>query len=532
MANPLEYSVSDWLSLHQLAASDAYNYCNMISDKYQGGVNKPSIDYTSSGITLVLSQTVEHLVLPSLQALLNLSNTQYEALSQVKVIQYHQGELALPYTEYTKEDGNDDSSEDKKPTIHLVWSGTADDVMCLAHEMAHAAQMILSGTAFMPPVARETCAFIGELALIHFTQNQSNALYLTLCGVWNCENKYYLGDDNLALANVLKVGALKPNRSAYIYRHNYPLARVAAMSLFATASQKATKVFFASGSAAMDHLNFKNFFAQLKQCPTAQPSQSIQDTTLHLSLPPEALTLVLTNQIDQSWQSQTASAACVSEANLFKGVEGLTPVTWAKWRALGVFALAALRYGEADMLPGEFIATHKKAAWQPPEQTFSFLTPWIRSKGFDALTALGMAIAQLATSSYHQQFKLSHYLPVEILPPLCINQTRSYVTQAGEPSAMVTWAWLSQDVEQQIHKTGCSLEDGEWASGHLLFFNDWISPYSNMRKVYLDMKRNIFPHVTNASSLRRKINGGVRKINHWNVFSRQKQTNPFTTARE
>ena len=82
------------------------------------------------------------------------------------------------------------------------------------------------------------------------------------------------------------------------------------------------------------------------------------------------------------------------------------------------------------------------------------------------------------------------------------------------PTAMVTWAWLNGDVERDVHETGRALSHEEWNCGKRLFFNDWITPYNNIREVLHDMTHNIFPDEA-ATSLRRNSDGTVRRVNRW-----------------
>ena len=143
------------------------------------------------------------------------------------------------------------------------------------------------------------------------------------------------------------------------------------------------------------------------------------------------------------------------------------------------------------------------------------------SVNLDEYTQVGFALELLAQSKYHQQYPMGDYLRTEILPPIWANQIRFYLTAEGVPTAMVTWAWLSQEVEQEVHQTGRGLTEDEWQSGQRLFINDWVTPYNNLREVYLDMKNNVFPHVPNATSLRRNRDGSVRKVNRWTDINRQ-----------
>ena len=128
--------------------------------------------------------------------------------------------------------------------------------------------------------------------------------------------------------------------------------------------------------------------------------------------------------------------------------------------------------------------------------------------------SVGYALELLAQSEYHRQFKLGDYFRVEILPALWCGQTRFYLTPEAVPTAMVTWAWLSEEVERDVHRTGRALAGDEWNCGDRLFFNDWITPYGNIREVVQNRTHNIFPNEV-ATSLRRNPDGSIRRVNRW-----------------
>ena len=132
----------------------------------------------------------------------------------------------------------------------------------------------------------------------------------------------------------------------------------------------------------------------------------------------------------------------------------------------------------------------------------------------DYYASVGYALELLAQSEYHRQFRLGDYFRVEILPALWCGQTRFYCSHNGMPTAMISWAWLSEKVECEIHATGRALTHDEWNCGDRLFFNDWITPYNNIREVVHDMTHNVFPDEV-ATSLRRNRDGTVRRINRW-----------------
>ncbi|MEP3637093.1 MAG: toxin-activating lysine-acyltransferase [Paracoccaceae bacterium] len=132
----------------------------------------------------------------------------------------------------------------------------------------------------------------------------------------------------------------------------------------------------------------------------------------------------------------------------------------------------------------------------------------------DDYACAGYAVELLAKSEYHKQHRLGDYFRTEILPALWKNQVRFYLTKDYVPTAMVTWAWLSETVEREVHQTGRALLHEEWNCGNRLFFNDWITPYDNIKEVLHEMTHEIFPDEV-ATSLRRNADGSVRRINRW-----------------
>lgn len=132
----------------------------------------------------------------------------------------------------------------------------------------------------------------------------------------------------------------------------------------------------------------------------------------------------------------------------------------------------------------------------------------------DYYVSTAYALELLAQSPYHRKHAVGSYLRAEVLPALWANQARFYRSAEALPVALVTWAWLSEEVEKEVHTTGRALQRDEWNCGERLFFNDWITPYDNIREVLHDMTHNIFPDEV-ATSLRRRQDGSVRRINRW-----------------
>lgn len=128
--------------------------------------------------------------------------------------------------------------------------------------------------------------------------------------------------------------------------------------------------------------------------------------------------------------------------------------------------------------------------------------------------AIGCAVELLSNSTYHGGLPMAMYMNTEIYPPIIHRQCCFYFDEFGKPVALVTWAWLSAEIEREVLKSGRQLSQDDWCSGNNLFFNDWICPYKNVRSVVNDMRQNIFPDQI-ASSVRRNPDGTVRKVNRW-----------------
>lgn len=132
----------------------------------------------------------------------------------------------------------------------------------------------------------------------------------------------------------------------------------------------------------------------------------------------------------------------------------------------------------------------------------------------DFYTCVGFSLTLLAQSKAHAAFPMTEYFQTEILPPLMKEQAKFYATEHGAPVAFVTWAWLDPSVEREILTSGRAIRADEWNCGKNLFFNDWITPYGNLREVVKDMTTGVFPD-HKATSVRRNPDGTIRRTCKW-----------------
>jgi cytolysin-activating lysine-acyltransferase len=132
----------------------------------------------------------------------------------------------------------------------------------------------------------------------------------------------------------------------------------------------------------------------------------------------------------------------------------------------------------------------------------------------NAMALVGIAVAMMAQAPYHGQFKLGRYLTREVLPAVERGQCAGYVDGDGQAVGFVSWAFLDEQSHTEILATGRSLRSDEWTCGPHLFFNDWISDKSAFRPIMAEMTQTRFADYI-ATSLRRNMDGSVRRINRW-----------------
>ncbi|WP_322895757.1 MULTISPECIES: hypothetical protein [unclassified Yoonia] len=240
------FSIDDWKRAHSLSTSTiadiiAANGANSLvhapffreeAETYGGDQH--------AALYGELDYNLQAYVVPAFSTLFGGLGEVTELLARVEFAGFSCGE-ELPHTE--------DLGPERAPVIRMEWDGRADDLICLAHEVAHALQIMMSDHEPMPPVAREVCAFLGELALIAYCREQAPNLNAALSNVWHAENERYLGSDLDALSD-----ALNDPETPYQYRLNYPLARLAAVQLHRRGAGDWYRDLFSSGRLGMQHL--------------------------------------------------------------------------------------------------------------------------------------------------------------------------------------------------------------------------------------------------------------------------------------
>ncbi len=118
-----------------------------------------------------------------------------------------------------------DLGHGRMPFVSIHQKHSAKFHLEMAHEFGHAVQLVASldqrqGQTFMPPMYREWCAFLSELAFLDYMEGISQKLHSHIIAEWQNDNWAYFGDDLRAFRVALDGGC-----TFYEYEWNYPISR-------------------------------------------------------------------------------------------------------------------------------------------------------------------------------------------------------------------------------------------------------------------------------------------------------------------
>lgn len=114
------------------------------------------------------------------------------------------------------------------PVVRVPFSGRASDVMSVAHEFGHALQFFVTRLPIIPPVVRETAAFLSEQIFLGHIEEVYPEHYETLSKWHLIQGQLHQGPNAKELIRAAAQQGIMP----YTYRHNYPLAYAGASQLF------------------------------------------------------------------------------------------------------------------------------------------------------------------------------------------------------------------------------------------------------------------------------------------------------------
>lgn len=110
--------------------------------------------------------------------------------------------------------------------------------------------------------------------------------------------------------------------------------------------------------------------------------------------------------------------------------------------------------------------------------------------GVPSSALLGEMVWLYSMSKMHRDWPIGS-IHQWLLPALMHKQFRVY-HQEAKPIGLVTWAWMSKDVETAYVRNPRSLQPKDWKSGDRGWLLDYIVPFGDAFRIGEDLKTSIF----------------------------------------
>lgn len=107
------------------------------------------------------------------------------------------------------------------------------------------------------------------------------------------------------------------------------------------------------------------------------------------------------------------------------------------------------------------------------------------------LPAMG-PVLMLYMQSSHRRFNFISDLEWLLMPPLMLKQCKLYMEQEF-PIGYISWAFLSEEIEQRLVQSGGRLTTGDWKSGDRIWLIDMVAPFGSIDMMLTDVQANLFP---------------------------------------
>lgn len=152
----------------------------------------------------------------------------------------------------------------------------------------------------------------------------------------------------------------------------------------------------------------------------------------------------------------------------------------------------------------------KKPAVQPPVKSPEEIKKALREQELLHLN-LGYIAGLFSNSKYHVKASIGHFM-ASVVPALRYNQFKIFFS-GFRPVAYVSWALLSDEVQEKYKSGNHTLMMDEWKSGDAVWLAEFVVPYSQKDReaVIKNLKEKIFPDKV-INILTRNEDGSLQKI--------------------
>ncbi len=101
-------------------------------------------------------------------------------------------------------------------------------------------------------------------------------------------------------------------------------------------------------------------------------------------------------------------------------------------------------------------------------------------------------VCWLMSRAAHRRHAFLADLEWLVMPPLALAQARLYRNDKGDPIAFVSWAMVSDEVNERLKSGVARLAPPEWRSGPHLWIFDIITPFGGAEEVLKTMQKTVF----------------------------------------
>lgn len=199
-------TLDDWCRLHHITQQQVTRWL---------GKQDPPRDTQNSGLTDIDAGQVWHWSADAMAAALPAQRDAIFAARDMADVNTSPDIQRHP-TAFTLHDAGQG-----RPYVSVPYTGSARDVLTLAHEFGHVIQILNTDAHLTPPVLREVCAFLAEGWLLEYLATFDTLLSDKVRAPWARSVAVDFGARRAALLDAFHQGPQTP----YDYAWNYPLAR-------------------------------------------------------------------------------------------------------------------------------------------------------------------------------------------------------------------------------------------------------------------------------------------------------------------
>ncbi len=138
---------------------------------------------------------------------------------------------------------------------------------------------------------------------------------------------------------------------------------------------------------------------------------------------------------------------------------------------------------------------------------------------------IGEMVWLYSMSELHRDWPI-HAIHHWIMPAIKHSQLRVY-RKGSRPVGLVTWAWMSEDVEAAYVRNVLNLKPEDWKSGNRGWILDYIAPFGDAFRIGQDLKTTVFANDM-GRFLRAKKGSDTMKISYLHGVNRLKDAADYT----